>query len=65
MCVIVCVFVIVFVISERQWVVGVRSFQKIYDLIGLTDNVMIYSGFPLVEIFVADGRTDSERSLWT
>ena len=53
-----CVFVIVFVISERQWVVGVRSFQKIYDLIGLTDNVMIYSGFPLVEIFVADGRTD-------
>ena len=31
-----CVFVIVFVISERQWIVGVMSFQKIYDMIGLT-----------------------------
>ena len=31
-----CVFVIVFVISVRQWIVGVMSFQKIYDLIGLT-----------------------------
>ena len=58
-----CVFVIVFVISERQWVVGVRSFQKIYDLIGLTDNVMIYNGFPLVEIFVADGRTDGRTDV--
>ena len=31
-----CVYVIVFVISERQWIVGVMSFQKIYDLISLT-----------------------------
>ena len=30
-----CVFVIFFVISERLWIVGVMSFQKIYDLIGL------------------------------
>ena len=51
-----CVFVIVFFISEGQWVVGVRSFQKIYDLICLTDNVMIYSGFPLVDIFGVNGR---------
>ena len=36
MSVFVCVFVIVFVISVRQWIVGVMSFQKIYDLIGLT-----------------------------
>ena len=35
-CLYVWVFVIVFVISERQWIVGVISFQKIYDLIGLT-----------------------------
>ena len=32
----ICDFVIVFVISVRQWIVGVMSFQKIYDLIGLT-----------------------------
>ena len=35
LCICVCFF-IVFVISERQWIVGVMSFQKIYDLIGLT-----------------------------
>ena len=35
-CVFVCVFVIVPVISVGQWIVGVMSFQKIYDLIGLT-----------------------------
>ena len=29
-----CVFVIVFVISERQWIVGGMSFQTLYDLIG-------------------------------
>ena len=27
-----CVFFIVFVILEHQWIVGVMNFQKIYDL---------------------------------
>ena len=36
-------FVIVFVILERQWIVGVMSFQKIYDLMVWHDDVMIYS----------------------
>ena len=31
----VCVYLCVFVISEHQWIVGVMSYQKIYDLIGL------------------------------
>ena len=28
----ICVFFIVFVILEHQWIVGVMNFQKIYDL---------------------------------
>ena len=31
-----CVFVIVFVISERQWIKWGMSFPKIYDFLGLT-----------------------------
>ena len=38
----ICVFVCVFVISENQWIVGLMSFQKMYDSIGVTWSEMTY-----------------------